>query len=170
MNRSSRRHRRLGTSGQAVAEFALVLPLLLFLFLGMVEVGNALTVAHTLSKLSREGANIASRGTSLDTVLTVVASAGRDIHLELRGGSVVSRIEVRRDGPMVLAQVASAGYETQSRLGVVGASPVSFASYGLERGTTHYVVEVFYRYEPITPFARLFQSALPDPIYERAVF
>ena len=70
-----------------MAEFALVLPLLLFLFLGMVEVGNALTVAHTLSKLSREGANIASRGTSLDTVLTVVATSGRDIQC-LRPGPV----------------------------------------------------------------------------------
>lgn len=160
----------MGTRGQAVAEFALVIPLVLFLFLGMVEVGNALTVAHTLSKLSREGANIASRGTSMDTVLNVLARSGNDIHLDRRGGSIVSRIEMRSEGPVVLAQVTSPGLETESRLGEVGAKPISFASYGLERGSTHYVVEVFYRYEPITPFARLFQSALPDPIYERAVF
>ncbi|MFC1531380.1 TadE/TadG family type IV pilus assembly protein [Gemmatimonadota bacterium] len=170
MNHSSVRRRFRDTRGQAVAEFAIVLPLMLFLFLGMIEIGNVLAVSHTLSKLSREGANIASRGTSLDTVLTVVASSGESIHLDRRGGSVVTRVSVRSDGPLILAQVASPGFENESRLGTIGNSPVSFASYGFEAGNTHYVVEVFYRYQPITPFARLFQSALPDPIYERAVF
>jgi len=158
------------SSGQAVAEFAMLLPLILFLFLGMVEIGNALAVSHSLSRLSREAANIASRGTNMDTVLTVVDASGSDIRLGERGGSVVSRIEVRADGLEILDQVASPGYLKQSRLGAVGASPVSFASYGLEAGNTHFVVEIFYHYRPITPFARLFESALPDPIYERAVF
>ncbi len=153
-----------------MAEFAIMLPLILFLLLGMIEVGNLLAVSHTMSKLSREGANIASRGTSLDTVLAVVESSGTEIRLARRGGSVVSRVEVLSDGPVVLDQVATSGYADLSRLGTVGNSPLSFASYGLQSGNTHYVVEVFYRYEPITPFARLFESALPDPIYERAVF
>ena len=173
MNHSFGRLTRTGwrdTRGQAVAEFAVVLPLVLFLFLGMVEIGNALAVSHTLSKLSREGANIASRGTSLDTVVTVVASSGRDIHFDRRGGSVVTRVEIRSEGPVVLDQVASPGFENQSRLGTVGNSPVSFASYGLAEGSTYFVVEIFYHYRPITPFAHLFQSALPDPIYDRAVF
>ncbi len=148
----------------------MVLPLMLFLFLGMVEIGNALAVSHSLSRLSREGANIASRGTSLDTVLTVVATNGRDINFFERGGSVISRIGVRSDGLEILEQVSSPGFEARSRLGAVGSDPVSFASYGMEAGNTHYVVEIFYRYRPITPFARLFESALPDPIYERAVF
>jgi hypothetical protein len=170
MNLSGGRPRLRDSSGQAVAEFAMVLPLMLFLFLGMVEIGNALAVSHSLSRLSREGANIASRGTSLDTVLTVVATNGRDINFFKRGGSVISRIGVRSDGLEILEQVSSPGFEARSRLGAVGSDPVSFASYGMEAGNTHYVVEIFYRYRPITPFARLFESALPDPIYERAVF
>ena len=170
MNRSYARAGLRDTSGQAVAEFAMVLPLMLFLFLGMVEIGNALGVYHSMSRLSREGANIASRGTSLDTVLSVVATSGSDIHLGERGGSVISRIGVRSGGLEILDQVASPGFLDRSRLGAVGSSPVAFASYGLEAGNTHYVVEIFYRYRPITPFARLFESALPDPLYERAVF
>ena len=148
----------------------MVLPLILFLLLGMLEIGNALAVSHTLSRLSREGANIASRGTSLDTVLTVMATNGEDIHLGRRGGSVVSKVAVRSDGILILDQVITPGLEDKSRIGTIGSNPVSFASYGLEAGNTHYVVEVFYHYRPITPFARLFESALPDPIYERAVF
>lgn len=158
------------TRGQAVVEFAMVLPLVLFLLLGMLEVGNALAVGHTLSRLSREGANIASRGTSLDTVLTVLATSGSDIKLGRRGGSVVSKVAVRSDGIRILNQVSSPGMEDRSRIGDIGSNPVSFASYGLEAGNTHYVVEIFYHYRPITPFARLFESVLPDPIYDRAVF
>lgn len=156
--------------GQALAEFAMVLPLLLFLFLGMVEIGNALAVSHNLSKLTREGANLASRGTSLDTVITVLSSTGRDIRLDRRGGSIVSRVEIRAAGPVILDQVATAGFETQSRLGGVGDAAVALASANLESGNTHYVVEILYHYRPVTPFARLFESALKDPIYERAVF
>jgi hypothetical protein len=148
----------------------MVLPLMLFLFLGMVEIGNVLAVSNTLSRLTREGANIASRGTSLDTVLTVVSYNGQDIGLGQRGGSVVSRIRVRSDGLKIMDQVATPGLEDRSRLGTVGSDPVSFASYGLEAGNTHYVVEIFYHYRPVTPFARLFESALPDPFYQRAVF
>jgi len=148
----------------------MVLPLILFLLLGMLEIGNALAVSHTLSRLSREGANIASRGTSLDTVLTVMATNGADIHLGRRGGTVVSKVAVRSDGIRILDQVITPGLEDKSRIGTIGSNPVSFASYGLQAGNTHYVVEVFYHYRPITPFARLFESALPDPIYERAVF
>ena len=158
------------TRGQALAEFALVVPLLLFLFLGMVEIGNALAVSHNLSKLSREGANIASRGTSLDTVLTVLASTGQDIQLERRGGSVVTRLEVRKKGAVILDQVTTSGYENESRIGLVGEQTVSLAASNLQEGSIHYVVEIFYFYRPVTPFARLFENAMETPIYERALF
>jgi|AP12_2_1047962.scaffolds.fasta_scaffold03303_2 TadE-like protein len=170
MNRSYSSPVLRDTRGQAVAEFAMVLPLMLFLFLGMIEIGNALSVSHSLSRLSREGANIASRGTSLDTVVNVVTYSGQDIQLGQRGGSIVSRVGMRSDGLQILDQVASPGLKDRSRLGTLGSHPVSFASYGLQDDGTYYVVEIFYHYRPITPFARLFESAIPNPIYERAVF
>jgi hypothetical protein len=153
-----------------VAEFALMLPLILFLLLGMIELGNALAVSHTLSKLSREGASIASRGTDLDTVVSVLSRTGTDIHLAERGGTVVSRVQIRADGPRVLEQVSTPGFSGLSEMGTVGQSPVSLAAIDLQPGNTHYVVEVFYYYRPVTPFARLFESALQDPIYDRAIF
>jgi hypothetical protein len=143
---------------------------MLFLFLGMIEIGNVLAVSHTLSRISREGANIASRGTSLEAVVGVLATNGSDIHLAGRGGSVVSRVFMEEDGPRILAQATSPGLVDRSRIGTVGTEVTSFASYGMDTGNTVYVVELFYHYRPITPFARLFESALPDPIYERTVF
>lgn len=46
--------------GQAVVEFALVLPLLLLLILGAVEFGRVLLRLHLLTTASREGARVGS--------------------------------------------------------------------------------------------------------------
>ena len=58
MGRHERHNRR--RSGQAVVEFALVLPLLLLLVLGAIEFGRVLLRLHLLTSASREGARIAS--------------------------------------------------------------------------------------------------------------
>ena len=51
--------------GQSLVEFALSLPLLLLLVLGIIEVSFALYDQHILTKLSREGSNLISRDTTL---------------------------------------------------------------------------------------------------------
>lgn len=61
-------------SGQAVLEFALVVPFVLVLALGVVEVGYALLDQHVTSKLAREGANLISRDTSLGDAATAIAT------------------------------------------------------------------------------------------------
>jgi Flp pilus assembly protein TadG len=66
---------RRNDRGQAIIEFTLVVPLLLMLVLGVVEVGYALLDQHVVSKLSREGANLISR----DTALADAANAMRSI-------------------------------------------------------------------------------------------
>jgi hypothetical protein len=51
--------------GQGILEFAIVLPLVLILVLGVVEIGYALLDQHVVTKLTREGSNLISRNTSL---------------------------------------------------------------------------------------------------------
>jgi hypothetical protein len=70
--------------------------------------------------VTREGANIASRGSSLQETLNTVMALGDDIKLTENGGAVVSRIMVLRGQPTVDAQVAFGGYGSSSRLGGVG--------------------------------------------------
>ena len=54
--------------GVAAVEFALLLPLLLLLLFGMVDAGRALQANIIIANVSREGANLVSRGaTQLDT-------------------------------------------------------------------------------------------------------
>ncbi|MEN8144347.1 MAG: TadE/TadG family type IV pilus assembly protein [Gemmatimonadota bacterium] len=156
--------------GQSLVEFALIVPLMAVILFGLVEVGNAFTVAHGLSTISREGANIAARGTQLDTVLTVVMATGSEFGLPTRGGSIATEVTVQSGVPMVTAQTASSGYAGQSRIGALGAPATQLSGIGLSEGTTHYVVEVFFDYQSITPLSNFVSDVVPSPIYERAVF
>ena len=53
------------STGQTLVEFSLVLPLLLTLVLGIIEVGYAIVDQHTVTKLTREGSNLISRDVTL---------------------------------------------------------------------------------------------------------
>jgi Flp pilus assembly protein TadG len=57
--------RAISERGQGLIEFAVVMPLILILVLGVVEVGYALLDQHVVTKLTREGSNLISRNTSL---------------------------------------------------------------------------------------------------------
>jgi Flp pilus assembly protein TadG len=80
-----KRRRRLGDSGQALVEFALVAPILLLLVLGIVDFGRAFYTYHVMVDAAREGARvgvIAKPSTTADTVAyrinTLLHGAGLD--------------------------------------------------------------------------------------------
>jgi Flp pilus assembly protein TadG len=51
--------------GQSIVEFAITLPLMLLVSLGVVETSNALMRQHVVTKMAREGSNMISRETEL---------------------------------------------------------------------------------------------------------
>lgn len=73
----SARRRRVGTDRGAVAvEFAIVLPILLLLILGIVEFGRAYYVQTTLSGAAREGVRaMALHNNASEAITTVQSSA-----------------------------------------------------------------------------------------------
>jgi len=157
-------------SGQGIVEFALSLPIILMILLGMVEFSNAYDRIHGLAGLSREGANIAARGTALSEVLTTVMANGETLKLPANGGAIVSRLVVQQGQPIVMAQIATDGYEQKSQLADNDVAAEWIAMAGFAEGSTHYSVEVFLTYEPITPLAALYKAVAPSVLYERAVF
>src|SRR5437762_13897752 len=54
-------HNRRRESGQALCEFALTLPILMALVLGVIELGYALFQTQLITSMSREGSNLISR-------------------------------------------------------------------------------------------------------------
>lgn len=163
---------RLGRneSGQDIAELVMVTPLLLLVLLGIIEFGGLLDSQQTLSGLSREGANIASRGTAIDTVLAVTMNNGATIGLDTRGGAVVSRLTVSGGAAQIEDQRASPGYTASSRLGAAGDEVAEVTSLGLSNGVTVYAVEVFLTRPPSTPIGSFFGGTIPDVLYDRAIF
>jgi hypothetical protein len=157
-------------SGQGIVEFALSLPIILVILLGMVEFSNAYDRIHGLAGLSREGANIAARGTALSEVLRTVMANGETLNMPANGGAIVSRLVVTQGQPTVMAQIATDAYEQKSQLADDDVAAEWIAMAGFAEGSTHYSVEVFLTYEPITPLAGLYQAVAPSVLYERAVF
>ena len=98
MDKHERHNRR--RSGQAVVEFALVLPLLLLLVLGAIEFGRVLLRLHLLTSASREGARIASLPGNLeadvgDRVQDILGAAG------VESGTWTTQVVVREpDGTL----------------------------------------------------------------------
>jgi len=56
---------RAGEQGQGLIEFAMLLPMLIVIVLGVVEIGYALVDQHVVTKITREGSNLISRDISL---------------------------------------------------------------------------------------------------------
>jgi hypothetical protein len=61
-------------SGQAILEMAMLTPFLVALALGVIEVSYALLDQHVVTRLTREGSNLISRDTSLQTSALAVSS------------------------------------------------------------------------------------------------
>src|SRR5438046_3007987 len=72
MKRQLRLNRAFDSRGQSLIEVALILPLVVALVLGVVEVGYALLDEHIVTKLTREGSNMISRDASLQDARTAL--------------------------------------------------------------------------------------------------
>jgi hypothetical protein len=156
--------------GAELVELVIVLPFLLMMSFGILELGNALDKAHGMATLSREGANIAVRGEDLNTVAAVTMSSGVSIGLDARGGTIVSRILVEGGVPTLKEQVASSGYDGLSRVGMVDSTVASFTAAGLVDGQQLFAVEIFYDHQKVTPLSRILAPIIPDTMYDVSVF
>lgn len=161
---------RRGERAQGLVELVLVVPVLLTLTFGILELGTLLDTSHAITGLSREGANLAARGASLDSVLYVTVLNGQAIGLGRGGGVIASRIDVQGGVPVITAQLASAGYVGLSRMGVVGGPAGGLAGQGLTNARTYHLVEVFAPYRPFTPLEGFIDSIVPDTLYDRSLF
>jgi hypothetical protein len=74
------RHRReeTGRRGQSLVEFALVLPVLLLIVAGTLEVANVLTMQNRVQQAAREGARFGAAGGTEAGIATVVGQAAEE--------------------------------------------------------------------------------------------
>ena len=88
---------RRRAAGVAAVEFALWLPLLLLLVVALVDIARGIQANMILINLSREGANLASRGKlqlseNAQVIIGQVAASGTPLEMNERGMIYVTRI------------------------------------------------------------------------------
>jgi Flp pilus assembly protein TadG len=157
--------------GQALVEFALLVPVLLLLLCGVIEIGRMLETNHIMSALTREGANLASRGATMQEALNILRTNQQASGLGNVGGAVVSRLLVDQNGiPVVEAQISTLGYENASMVAPQDSVADAYTSAGLTSGYRYYVVELFIPYTPITPLSNFMAGFIPESLYDRSLF
>jgi len=182
--------------GQGLIEFSILLPLLVLVVLGFVELGYGLLDMHVATSFSREGSNLISRNTSLqDAVTALRMMSSRPINLD-DGSSKVILTVVRQintagaanNGKNILYQRVQYGsYPGASRItgggGALGGAPdyqavdpendtalrVGGLPVTLQPGGTLYITEVFTKHVTLTPLDR-FGVHVPHTLYSVAYF
>jgi Flp pilus assembly protein TadG len=172
---------RANGSGQAAVELALAVTVLLILMCATIDFGRALNDLQILSELSRQGANLASRGsgtTSCDNLCTAansVVSASSGLNLTTTGKVIITQLTQTTPtagGPYTIAEQASAGsLSSTSKLGSSGSVSITGAP-ALQKGQTLYAAEIFYTFTPATGIGAMTNSAisLPTTMYDVAYF
>ncbi len=188
-----------GSRGTSMIEFALVLPLILVVLLGVIEISYALLDQHIVTKLSREGSNLISRDTDLATAANVLKGmATRPVNFDDGSSKVILTVikNVQTTGasnynqPVVYARFEYGSFSGTSHLSTAGTG--SFGGTGVPsyqasdpNGDTDlqvtnlpftvplggfiYVTEIYTRHDLLTPFDR-FGVTVPSSLYSIAFF
>jgi len=185
-------------AGQSLLEFALVLPVLVVLALGVCEAGYALLDQHIVTKLSREGSNLISRDVTLDAAAEAMMSmstrpvdfdsSSRLIFTVLK--KVATTGSANFDKVIAYQRYEVGALSASSKLTLAG--PAAFgappnyqapnsdsntnlritnlpADLVLVRGGLLYVTEIYTRHDLITPLDG-FGITMPETLYSIAYF
>jgi hypothetical protein len=187
-----------GERGQSVVEFAIIMPLLLVVVLGVVDVSYALLDQHVVTKLTREGSNLISRETTLEDAAAALKSmSGRPVDFDTHSKVIFSVIRkgattgTNNFGKDVLYQryeygaLSATSFIKTKGAGSFGSDPDHQAANadsdtGLQltglpagvsvgAGSMVYVTEVYTRHETITPLNK-FGINVPTVLYSIAFF
>lgn len=168
-----------GTSGQALVEFALILPLLVLLVLGICDFSRAIRVNNAISNMSREGANLASRSTiDWQHIMNTLANTAQPLSMQENGMMYIT--VVKGVGGSGKAEIQlQAGWEGSnlkdaiaSKIGTVSSTSPhpeaqGIAALNLRDGDIATVVEVYYDYQSL--FATN-AATLGRQLYSRTIF
>lgn len=167
---TTRRHRQ---SGLAVVEFTMVVLMLLVFLFCIIDFGRIIIVNQVMMNLSREGANLASRGTTLADTVTALRASSSLLDIDADGQIIVTEISADLDGNLsITAQQSGGGLGSGSRIGTPGGTPTLPATDETlpQPGRRLYTTEVFYRTEAITPIGNLLDVAAGGVMYDVAYF
>ncbi len=162
------------SKGIAALEFALVVPIVLILVLGVIDFGRLINARLIITNVSYEGGNLASRYRDIEieheaqNLLDLLVGSAKPLDIDNLGKIIISKIRAADfpdEQPTVAVQVERGGLNVESSIGNdkpnLGLSPELYNHlvFKEENGTSDIlgvtVVEVFYKYNSITPLGNL---------------
>ena len=175
-------HNRRRESGQALCEFALTLPILMALVLGVIELGYALFQTQLITSMSREGSNLISRQVTIGDAEAALETMSPIVRFDTNSALILSVVKLgvggdNKDVPIIVQRHSVGSFAGSSVLGdppqsayqgspdynaynpdddpsirVSGVLPNGFT---LTPGESVYVTEVFTQRTSIVPFLPL---------------
>jgi len=163
-------HKKSDQRGAALIEFAIILPLLALLAFVAVDFGRLFHARLIVTNVCREGGSIASRQLrSTDELLDLLQASGEPLDLQQDGRIYITRVRAAtgipgspyEDTPRVIPVQHRGSLTVSSSINedhqTFGFSPAIFEylQYNEDYGTSIIselvIVEVYYRFRPITP-------------------
>jgi Flp pilus assembly protein TadG len=167
---SSRRRER----GAAMAELAVLLPILLTTLMAVIDFGRLVYCYQVTTDLTREAANLVSRGSDVEDVWAAAATADGPIQLDESGEMIVSVVRRRSstDGTPWIFEQTSNGPLTNvtSKVGSLNQKAKIPHVTSLATGVTITTVEVYHNFEPIFVGGDTTLDVYPSVIYGAAFF
>jgi Flp pilus assembly protein TadG len=162
-------------TGQAMFELALLVPLLCLVMFAIIEYSRALNYEQKLVDLSRQGSNMASRGTPLATAASTVAQNSAPLNVAGAGEVIITSVARVNNVDTITGQASSGALSMTSKIGTgVGSTAKVPATaddiFTNNSGQTVYITEIFYPLQQITPISQMWGLVLPSTLYQVAYF
>ena len=161
--------------GAALVELAFCVPMLLILVFGLIDFSQIIFDYQVMTGLSRQGCNLASRGTNLVDTASALVSQGASLNIGTKGRIIVTAVADDDKGVARIVDQAESttGISVTSQVGSGNDNEASMpagADTVLNAGQTLYVVEIFCTYKPMTPIGALLKTSLNSRLYDVAYF
>jgi Flp pilus assembly protein TadG len=168
-------------SGQALIEFMFVAFILLFMLFGMIDFCRAISTRQVLINLSREGANLAARGTGdtpnavISNAISAVIAGAAPLNMATNGLVIITAVFNNNGAYVVTNQVIEGGLSNSvskvapNGLGSTPNMPATAVPIP-QSNQTMFVSEVFYSYKPATPIGKLLNFNMTNALYDAAFF
>ena len=163
-------------SGQALFELALLVPLLCLVVFAIVDYGRVLNDEQIMVDLSRQGSNMASRGTTLTAAANAVVQGSAPLNLATAGQVTITSVARVANADTITGQVTvSAGASTPSKIGNGVGNKATVPAviddiFAKNSSQTVYITEIYYPFQQITPLAAMWNLVVPPTLYQVAYF
>ena len=176
-------------SGQALVEFMLVGFIVLFLLFGMIDFCRSISTRQVIINLSREGANMAARGSvasstdeAISNAIAGVIAGASPLNINSNGQVIISAVYNTGKNYVITNQISEGKLTLPSKIGVLNGT-ATMPSVGAattvnaipQSNQTTFVAEIYYNFKAATSLGNVLIGNLKgftvtNQLYDAAYF